>query len=170
MWRSNSYIYAKSYLVVSGITSFNTINMCDRGCTITHMQIPRFHTQVWYKYQESTRWKVCPTFLVHFIHAPSQCLNKTDLQRFSWLLWGNIYWKEYPSIYVATICVLTHFSLAITWNIDHWNKGQRHSSHLWSIIHVAIFMYIDFRHLISLVVVSNCSPVAGHFYSNPFCK
>ena len=23
--------------------------MCDRGRTITHMQIPRFHTQVWYK-------------------------------------------------------------------------------------------------------------------------
>ena len=28
---------------------FNTVNMCDRGRTITHMQIPRFHTQVWYK-------------------------------------------------------------------------------------------------------------------------
>ena len=23
--------------------------MCDRGRTITNMQIPRFHTQVWYK-------------------------------------------------------------------------------------------------------------------------
>ena len=48
LWRSNSYIWAKSYLVVSGITFFNTINMCDRGRTVTHMQIPRFHTQVWY--------------------------------------------------------------------------------------------------------------------------
>ena len=37
--------------VVSGITFFNTINMCDRGRTITHMQIPRFHTQVWYNYR-----------------------------------------------------------------------------------------------------------------------
>ena len=27
---------------------FNTINMCDRGRTVTHMQIPRFHTQVWW--------------------------------------------------------------------------------------------------------------------------
>ena len=26
--------------------------MCDRGRTITHMQIPRFHTQVWYKIVE----------------------------------------------------------------------------------------------------------------------
>ena len=50
LWRSNSYIKAKSYFVVSGITFFNTINMCDRGCTIKHMQIPRFHTQVWYNY------------------------------------------------------------------------------------------------------------------------
>ena len=28
-----------------------TINMCDRGRTITHLQIPRFHTQVWYNMQ-----------------------------------------------------------------------------------------------------------------------
>ena len=27
---------------------FNTSNMCDRGRTIIHMQIPRFHTQVWW--------------------------------------------------------------------------------------------------------------------------
>ena len=50
LWRSNSYIYTKSYLVVSGITFFNTINMCDCGRTITHMQIPRFHTHVWYNF------------------------------------------------------------------------------------------------------------------------
>ena len=30
--------------------------MCDRGRTITHMQIPRFHTQVWYKYTDCTLW------------------------------------------------------------------------------------------------------------------
>ena len=28
---------------------FNTVNMCDCGHMITHMQIQRFHTQVWYK-------------------------------------------------------------------------------------------------------------------------
>ena len=35
-------------LLYQGLLFFNTINMCDRGRTITHMQIPRFHTQVWY--------------------------------------------------------------------------------------------------------------------------
>ena len=48
LWRSNNYILAKLYLVVSWIF-FNMINMCDRGRTITHMQIPWFHTQLWYK-------------------------------------------------------------------------------------------------------------------------
>ena len=37
-------------LLYQGLLFFNTINMCDRGRTITHMQIPRFHTQVWYNY------------------------------------------------------------------------------------------------------------------------
>ena len=38
-------------LLYQGLLFFNTlntINMCDRGRTITHMQIPQFHTQVWY--------------------------------------------------------------------------------------------------------------------------
>ena len=30
-----------------------TINMCDRGRTITHLQISRFHTQVWYNMQNT---------------------------------------------------------------------------------------------------------------------
>ena len=30
-----------------------TINICDRGRTITHLQISRFHTQVWYNYIHS---------------------------------------------------------------------------------------------------------------------
>ena len=33
-------------LLYQGLLFFNTINMCDRGRTITQMQIPRFHTQV----------------------------------------------------------------------------------------------------------------------------
>ena len=36
--------FKQSHIFVSGITFFNTINMCDRGRTITHMQISRFHT------------------------------------------------------------------------------------------------------------------------------
>ena len=39
----------KHFVVVIGTIFLLTINMCDRGRTITHLQIPRFHTQVWYK-------------------------------------------------------------------------------------------------------------------------
>ena len=35
-------------LLYQGLLFFNMINMYDHGRTITHMQIPRFHTQVWY--------------------------------------------------------------------------------------------------------------------------
>ena len=38
----------KHFIVVIGTIFFLTINMCYRGRTITHLQIPRFHTQVWY--------------------------------------------------------------------------------------------------------------------------
>ena len=41
----------KHFVVVIGTIFLLTINMCDRGRTITHLQIPRFHTQVWYKVQ-----------------------------------------------------------------------------------------------------------------------
>ena len=40
--------FKQSHIFYQGLLFFNTINMCDRGRTITHMQIPRFHTQVWY--------------------------------------------------------------------------------------------------------------------------
>ena len=35
----------KYFIVLIGIL---TISICDRGRTITHLQIQRFHTQVWY--------------------------------------------------------------------------------------------------------------------------
>ena len=37
----------KYYIAVIGTSFPLTINMCDRGRSITHLQIPRFHTQVW---------------------------------------------------------------------------------------------------------------------------
>ena len=42
--------FKQSHILLYQGLLFNTINMCDRGRTITHMQIPRFHTQVWYKW------------------------------------------------------------------------------------------------------------------------
>ena len=44
----------KHFVVVIGTIFLLTINMCDRGRTITHLQIPRFHTQVWYNYNDVT--------------------------------------------------------------------------------------------------------------------
>ena len=38
----------KYFIVLIGTIFLLTINMCDRGRTITHLQISRFHTQVWY--------------------------------------------------------------------------------------------------------------------------
>ena len=38
----------KYFIAVVGTIIFLMINMCDRGRTITRLQIPRFHTQVWY--------------------------------------------------------------------------------------------------------------------------
>ena len=38
----------KYFHVLIGTIFLLTINMCDRGRTITHLQISRFHTQVWY--------------------------------------------------------------------------------------------------------------------------
>ena len=45
-------------LLYQGLLFFNTINMCDRGRTITHMQIPRFHTQVWYNWLYATLLRI----------------------------------------------------------------------------------------------------------------
>ena len=42
-------------LLYQGLLFFNAINICDRGRTITHMQIPRFHTQVWYKTTDNSK-------------------------------------------------------------------------------------------------------------------
>ena len=41
------------FIVLIGTIFLLTINMCDRGRTITHLQISRFHTQVWYNNQNS---------------------------------------------------------------------------------------------------------------------
>ena len=50
-----------------------TITMCDRGCTITHLQNLRFHTMVWY--DKKYRWYQCEIFKI--IH--------TDITAISWL-------------------------------------------------------------------------------------
>ena len=42
----------KYFIVLIGTIFRLTINMCDRGRTITHLQISRFHTQVWYNNSE----------------------------------------------------------------------------------------------------------------------
>ena len=36
------------FIVLIGTIFLLTINMCERGRTITHLQISRFHTQIWY--------------------------------------------------------------------------------------------------------------------------
>ena len=43
----------KYFIVLIGTNFLLTINMCDRGRTITHLQISWFHTQVWYKCPDS---------------------------------------------------------------------------------------------------------------------
>ena len=47
----------KHFVVVIGTIFLLTINMCDRGRTITHLQIPRFHTQVWYNVTDQLWWR-----------------------------------------------------------------------------------------------------------------
>ena len=42
------------FIVLIGTIFLLTINMCHRGRTITHLQISRFHTQVWYNYYNTT--------------------------------------------------------------------------------------------------------------------
>ena len=44
----------KYFIVLIGTIFLLTINMCDRGRTITHLQISRFHTQVWYNRLKGT--------------------------------------------------------------------------------------------------------------------
>ena len=44
-----NYTKKKNNLLIGTIFPLK-INICDRGRTITHLQISRFHTQVWYKY------------------------------------------------------------------------------------------------------------------------
>ena len=48
----------KHFVVVIGTIFLLTINMCDRGRTITHLQIPRFHTQVWYNFKDYLKMSV----------------------------------------------------------------------------------------------------------------
>ena len=50
--------FKQSHILYQGLLFFNTINMCDRGRTITHMQIPRFHTQVWYNSHKTISKKI----------------------------------------------------------------------------------------------------------------
>ena len=44
-----NYTKKKNNILIGTIFPL-TINMCDRGRTITHLQISRFHTQEWYKW------------------------------------------------------------------------------------------------------------------------
>ena len=39
----------KYFIVLKGTIFLFMINMRDRGRAITHLEISRFHTQVWYK-------------------------------------------------------------------------------------------------------------------------
>ena len=43
----------KYFIVLIGTIFLLTINMCDHGRTITHLQISRFHTKVWYNATDS---------------------------------------------------------------------------------------------------------------------
>ena len=45
----------KYFIILIGTIFLLTINMCDRGRTITHLQISRFHTQVWYNNEDFMR-------------------------------------------------------------------------------------------------------------------
>ena len=64
----------KHFVVVIGTIFLLTINMCDRGRTITHLQIPRFHTQVWYI-------KTYDNVLYHSLHS-----SYISLTLLCWLL------------------------------------------------------------------------------------
>ena len=52
--RASDYMYPytnpRYFIILIGTIFPLTINMCDRGRTITHLQISRFHTQAWYNY------------------------------------------------------------------------------------------------------------------------
>ena len=56
--------------VVAWITFIETINMCDYGHTITRMQIPQFHSQVWYKTLYCTQ-QTCNKDTTRLLHSPS---------------------------------------------------------------------------------------------------
>ena len=60
----------KHFVVVIGTIFLLTINMCDRGRTITHLQIPRFHTQVWYKGYDYMAY-------IDYMDLPVRCPRKT---------------------------------------------------------------------------------------------
>ena len=63
------------YFIVLICTIFLlTINMCDRGRRITHLQILRFHTQVWYITVEMTAWFVRLTYWKAIFH----CFNNAS--------------------------------------------------------------------------------------------
>ena len=73
----------KYFIDLIGTIFLLTINMCDRGRMITHLQISRFHTQVWY-----------------YSHYTNHCVNV----RVSYLM-SFVSWKS--SSYLNFSCTAT---------------------------------------------------------------
>ena len=69
----------KHFVVVIGTIFLLTINMCDRGRTITHLQIPRFHTQVWYNSRYFSPKMNC----IHYPHIFKIFLDQVHFPRYS---------------------------------------------------------------------------------------
>ena len=146
LWRPNSYISAKSYLVVSGITFFNTINMCDRGRTITHMQIPRFHTQVWYncRYSPQNIFNA-KNFNPH--KKPISLLNVPVCTQGMQQTW----WPEAGTIIVTGPYFLDSFS-------DWWYV-------LWNCHQVIVIGLTDDNSIFVVLVMAWCHQATSHYWS-----
>ena len=67
----------KYFIVWIGAIFVLTINMCDRGRTIKHLQILGFHTQVWYNRFYSRFRALCDT--ASHDQKLQQCDIKTKL-------------------------------------------------------------------------------------------
>ena len=100
--------------------------MCDRGRTITHMHIPRFHTQVWYNAFELKNGKF-DTTMIYPCFSRSFCfsMGSPSWWRFGICLCGSslvFWWRPSPfrlfdrAIFITWLNPVTACELQMTWD------------------------------------------------------
>ena len=106
-------------IVLIGFIFLLTINMCDHGRTITHLQTSRFHTQVWYNFA----YRISMSDFFFMLYFSNLILHRLSLDTFYGYIINHKYFQRFIGLLILLpirtkgqplICIVESFKAR--WN------------------------------------------------------